>query len=229
MCPVFVLHISVAWPSLDVPNSALGKKRTWKFWGWVEGKLYVCGSVCVCVCPCVSINLLVWVYITVKTLLGLQVLVLCFLNVSLLQMKYIIMCLHETFPQRVLSSIENWGVWRWTTAPSPGSRGAIKNLRGNLKVDFCLTFWNYFLEFSCMLVVCTYCTCRLVWWLNMFFDILSDVHVHVLFRVFRSALESWRRWELSSACPCWGWRGWRGSATTNTCWIWKTISWHTQK
>lgn len=37
MCSVFELHICVAWPSLDVPSSALGKKKNMKVVGLSRG------------------------------------------------------------------------------------------------------------------------------------------------------------------------------------------------
>lgn len=55
-------------------------------------------------------------------------------------------------------------------------------------------------------------------------------HVCALFRVFTSALENWKKWELSSAWPCWGWTDWPVSITITTCWIWRpTSSGHTRK
>lgn len=65
-----------------------------------------------------------------------------------------------------------------------------------------------------------------VWYLQvcvigMYFN---DFNVHLLSRVFKLAPGSWRRWELSFVWRCWGWRGWQGCATTNTCWIWKATS-----
>lgn len=79
--------------------------------------------------------------------------------------------------------------------------------------------------------------CMFEWGNVTLFSVASTGHVGVfsehvcaLFRVFTSALENWKKWELSSAWPCWGWTDWPVSITITTCWIWRpTSSGHTRK
>lgn len=79
--------------------------------------------------------------------------------------------------------------------------------------------------------------CMFDWGSVSFFSALSteldsvfSEHVPALFRVFTSELENWKKWELSSAWPCWGWTDSRVSTTITTCWISRATSLgHTRK
>lgn len=139
----------------------------------------------------------------------------------------------KSFLSNCFPALRNWDVWRWSTASSSGLQSK-RNYSSHFKVDFCwnleLILFNLAVFWKCAHTVAArfwdfgISVCDNSYWGTFPLAFVLDVCARVLRRVFRLAPESWRRWELSSVWPCWGWKGWRGCAITNTCWTWRAIS-----